>query len=210
MIPSAVVRWCTLLFALASCEESSNSAASKPTEPPRKLAGIYPEDWKCSYVASDDQLASVLGGTVHAKDSAIIPPKGVPHPCNYYVDTTPVEDWTFDVYCRDDYKQQADALFQQYRNDSAELVQRFHAAADAGLLKNDAGVVYTAPDVAADVAIGAKGLDHHGRGLIFVDDDAPCFVRVVGMDPQKRMELARLVAKNLTFQNAPMTPRPAK
>ena len=52
------------------------------------------------------------------------------------------------------------------------------------------------------------GLDHHGRGLIFIDDDAPCYVRVIGQDSTKRLELAKLVAKNLTFANAPMTPRP--
>jgi hypothetical protein len=57
------------------------------------------------------------------------------------------------------------------------------------------------------VAVGAKGLDHHGQGLIFVDDDAPCYVRVLGKDAARRLELARLIAKNLTFANAPMTPR---
>ena len=147
---------------------------------------------------------------MHPTDSAMIPPKGVPHPCNYVVSTNPPEQWTYDVYCRDDYKQQADVLFGQYRADSADLVNRYHAAADAGLLKNDAGVTYIAPETASDVDVGAKGLDHHGRGLIFIDDDAPCYVRVIGLDPQKRLELAKLVAKNLTFANAPMTPRPAK
>jgi len=198
------------LLVVACDEDKATSTQGKPTEAPRKLAGIYPEDWKCSFVASDDMLASVLGGTVKAEDTPIIMPKGVPHPCKYVVQTTPPEDWTFDVYCRDDYKQQADVLFAQYSAQSQEIVDRYHAAADAGLLKNDAGVQYVAPDLATEVAVGAKGLDHHGRGLIFVDDDAPCYVRVVGLDPQKRLELAKLVAKNLTFANAPMTPRPAK
>ena len=56
--------------------------------------------------------------------------------------------------------------------------------------------------------VGAKALDHHGRGLLFIDDDAPCYVRVIGPDAPHRLELARLVAKNLTFANAPMDPRP--
>jgi hypothetical protein len=194
---------------LVACDQDSPPASQpKPAEAPRRLAGIYPEDWKCSFVTSDDALAGVLGGPVHAIDTPVIMPRGVPHPCTYIVDTTPQEQWTYDVYCRDDYKTQADALFAQYKADSADAVQRFHAAADAGQLKNDAGIVYTSPDVAAEVAIGAKGLDHHGRGLIFVDDDAPCYVRVIGIDPQKRIDLSRLVAKNLTFANAPMTPRP--
>jgi hypothetical protein len=83
--------------------------------------------------------------------------------------------------------------------------------ADAGGIKpNDAGVVNRAPDVAAEVAVGAKGLDHHGQGLIFIDDDAPCYVRVIGPDAAKRLALAQLIAKNLTYENAPMSPRPIK
>ena len=65
-----------------------------------------------------------------------------------------------------------------------------------------------APSGAVDVEVGAKGLDHHGQGLLFIDDDAPCYVRVVGPDAQRRLALARAIAKNLTFANAPMTPRP--
>jgi hypothetical protein len=34
-------------------------------------------------------------------------------------------------------------------------------------------------------------------------------VRVVGPDASNRLELAKLIAKNLTFMNAPMTPRAA-
>lgn len=207
-------RWLFALILVAACDNGSKdqNADSKPvgTEPPRKLAGVYPEDWKCSYVASEATLAGILGGPVHATDSPMIPPKGVPHPCTYVVDTTPQETWVFDVYCRDDFHKRAEELFAQYKADSADQVKRFEVAADAGALKNDAGITYTAPQEAAEVAIGAKGLDHHGRGVIFIDDDAPCYVRVVGLDPQKRIDLARLVAKNLTFANAPMTPRPAK
>lgn len=206
------------MLASGGCDKTASTEAdSKPAAAPRKLAGVVPEQWKCESVATLDQLSQLLGGAAHPLDSAIAPPRGVPHPCSYVIDTTPQEQWTFDLYCRDDYKQQADALFTQYRQDSADLVARYEAAAkgsngkgSAGALKNDAGVAFIAPEAAADVAVGAKGLDHHGRGLIFVDDDAPCYVRIVGLDPQKRMDLAKLVAKNLTFDNAPMQPRPAK
>ena len=61
-----------------------------------------------------------------------------------------------------------------------------------------------------EVEVGAKGLDHHGQGLIFIDDDAPCYVRVIGPDAANRLALAQLIAKNLTFANAPMSPRPIK
>ncbi|HEX4420939.1 MAG TPA: hypothetical protein VH165_23645 [Kofleriaceae bacterium] len=134
-----------------------------------------------------------------------------------------LEYWTFDIDCRDGMKQRADALFAQYRQTSRELVEQYAAVADAGALKTgarsggkharghepDAGVEAAPPAPATDVAVGAKGLDHHGQGLIFIDDDAPCYVRVVGKDAARRLELARMLARNLTFANAPMTPRAA-
>jgi hypothetical protein len=106
-------------------------------------------------------------------------------------------------------KQRADALFAQYKELSEEAIQRY-AHLDAGTGKpGDAGVAVR-PEPAVEVAVGAKGLDHRGQGLIFIDDDAPCYVRVVGKDAVRRLELAKLIAKNLTFANAPMTPRPAQ
>jgi len=111
----------------------------------------------------------------------------------------------------DGFKKRADALFAQYRQTSADLVQSYNELADAGAIKpTDAGIVIHAPMGAVDVQVGAKGLDHHGQGLLFIDDDAPCYVRIVGPDPQRRLQLAQLVAKNLTFANAPMSPRPMK
>ena len=75
---------------------------------------------------------------------------------------------------------------------------------------NDAGIEYHRPGAPTEVDVGAKALDHHGQGLLFIDDDAPCYVRVVGPDSNARLALAKLIAKNLTFQNAPMTPRALK
>ena len=106
-------------------------------------------------------------------------------------------------------KQRADALFAQYKRTSADLVQQYDHLSDAGMVKpTDAGVAIKRPDDAVEVSVGAKALDHHGQGLLFIDDDAPCYVRVIGPDAPRRLALAQAVAKNLTFANAPMTPRP--
>ncbi len=200
-----------MLVALLGCDKTDATPASggKVTTQ-HKVAGIEPDAWRCDTIAGLDALAKVLGGPVHATDTGTAPAHGLPRACTYIVDVNPQEQWTFDLYCRDDYKQRADELFDQYRKDSEDLTARYEAAAKAGGLKNDAGIVSIAPERAADVAIGAKGLDHHGRGLIFIDDDAPCYVRVIGLDPQKRLDLAKMLAANLTYNNAPMTPRPAK
>lgn len=199
-----------MLVLTAACKQGSKAQPQeKAADPVRKLAGVYPEDFKCESITTLDALGQVLGGAVHQIDTPIQMPRGVPHPCNYQVQAQSSEFWTYDIDCRDNYKQTADKLFAQYRDDSAAKVTEYNQLADAGAIKpTDAGVAIHAPEPAAEVAVGAKGLDHHGQGLIFVDDDAPCYVRVVGPDFDRRVALAKLVAKNLTFANAPMTPRP--
>ena len=116
-------------------------------------------------------------------------------------------------------KQRADALFAQYTRTSGELIEQYNAASDAGPtpgvkpeprqgFRRRHRAIQRAPEAAAEVPVGAKALDHHGQGLLFIDDDAPCYVRVVGPDAARRLALAKHIAKNLTFANAPMTPRP--
>jgi len=194
---------------LAGCNADRGDASDpQRTAAPRPLGGVYPEQWRCDSIASLDALAALLGGPVRQIDTPASVPRGLPHPCNYEVKARELAIWTFDVDCRDGMKQRADALFAQYKATSRELVERYGALADAGAIKpSDAGVATHAPEAAVEVFVGAKGLDHHGQGLIFIDDDAPCYVRVVGNDAARRLELARLVAKNLTFANAPMSPR---
>ena len=197
------------LLALAACSGDSKSGESdKAPEPVRKLAGIYPDKFQCESVTPVAQLTQALGGQTRVVDSPMTPTKGVMHPCNYQVDiNNAFEYWTWDADCRDDYKQRADALFAQYTANSADMVAQYNAAADAGIKPTDAGIAIHAPTGASEVQVGAKALDHHGQALLFIDDDAPCYVRVVGPDAGRRLELARLISKNLTFDNAPMTPR---
>lgn len=213
-----------LITAASACSnESSGTNQTKPEEETRKLAGVYPDRFQCSSIATPEAIGAALGGTVNVIDTPSSVPRGVAKPCNYEVITgQQPEYWTFDFDCRDNYQQTADALFAQYARTSAELVEQYNAVTDAGpkegaVVKRDAGVKdagidapQRAPEVAAEVAVGKKGLDHHGQGLLFVDDDAPCYVRVVGPEAAKRLELAKLIAKNLTYANAPMTPRPFK
>jgi hypothetical protein len=200
-----------VLVVLAGCKDDSSAAVDpKAIAAPRPLAGIYPEKWQCDSVAALAALGEVLGGPVKQIDTPSSVPRGVPRPCNYEVQAREPEYWTFDVDCRDGMKQRADALFAQYKATSRELVQRYETLSDAGAIKpTDAGIELHAPAAATEVYVGAKALDHHGQGLIFIDDDAPCYVRVVGKDAVRRLALAKLVAKNLTFANAPMTPRAA-
>lgn len=208
------MRRCVLLILLAGCgKDEGDGGAKKPVDDqPRQLAGVYPDKWKCESIATLDQLGQVLGAAARKMDTPSSIPRGVPMPCNYEIAAQPLEYWTFDLDCRDGFKKRADALFEQYKQTSADLVNSYNGLADAkgGIKATDAGVEIHAPMDAVDVPVGARGLDHHGQGLLFIDDDAPCYVRVIGPDPQRRLQLAQLLAKNLTFQNAPMTPRPMK
>jgi hypothetical protein len=215
-----------ILWTLAACgTSSSGEPQSKGSGEPKKLAGIYPENFRCDSIANEEALTAVLAGPVRTLDSPSSIPRGVPHPCTYEVQRQPYpEYWTFDFDCRDGYKQRADALFEQYTRTSAELVEAYNGASDAAPIPDpepkkkepkkdmDAGIdaPQRAPEQASPVTVGAKGLDHHGQGLLFIDDDAPCYVRVVGPDKDRRFALAQLVATKLTFANAPMTPRPFK
>lgn len=197
--------------ALGGCRDDGAAASDPQRSAPRPLAGVYAEQWRCESVATLAALGQVLGGTVKQTESTASVPAGVPHPCTYQVQARELELWTFDLDCRDGMKQHADALFAQYVETSREAVDRY-ARSDAGVkreAKREAvrhDDIYI-PEGAVEVAVGAKGLDHHGRGLIFIDDDAPCYVRVTGKDAVRRLELAKLIAKNLTFANAPMKPR---
>ena len=207
---------CTCLVLLlglaAACNDTGSAAPKqeKATEPTRKLAGVYPERFQCDSILTVEALNAALGGSAHRLDGAMTPPRGIAPPCSYEVTVGgQAEYWTYDFDCRDGWKQRADALFEQYRTGSSDLVDRYNALSDAGAIKpTDAGIPIKAPEAAVEVAVGAKGLDHHGQGVIFIDDDAPCYVRVIGPDATRRLELAKLIAKNLTFANAPMTPRP--
>jgi hypothetical protein len=202
-----------VIFALVGCESNAASPKDKeaPEGPTKKLAGVFPDRFECASITSTEALGQILGAATRAIDSPSSVPRGLPRPCTYEVAATTPEYWTYDFDCRDGYKQRADALFDQYKQFNADRIAKYNEVTDAGTVKpSDAGIEYKHPGVSIDVSVGAKGLDHNDQGLIFIDDDAPCYVRVIGPDATRRLELAKVVAKNLTFANAPMTPRPFK
>jgi hypothetical protein len=206
-----------LLLAVAcSRDSSSTSAATQGAKAQEmRMVGVEPDDFRCDTVAPPEELAQILGARVRSIDSPITPPRGVARPCNYVVERgdAGVAAWTFDFDCRPQAIERAEALFAQYRETSAALVDDYNAARQAKKLGGrDGGPPPRAPEPAREVEVGAKALDHHGQGLLFVDDDTPCYVRVVGPDATQRLALATLLSKNLTLERAPMTPRavPAK
>lgn len=209
---------CTRLIAftlalggLAACDGGSGAADKAKTEAPlTKLVGVYPDKFQCDSILSAHDLGELLGGVGHDLDSASSVPRGVAHPCTYQVTANgAAEYWTYDFDCRDNARQSAEKLFEQYKTGSSDMIEQYDALSDAGQVKpTDAGVAISRPEPAVEVEVGAKGLDHHGQAILFVDDDAPCYVRVVGPGAPHRLAVAQAIAKKLTFSNAPMSPRP--
>ena len=195
-----------------ACKTDASSSAQPQEgtgETYGKLAGVWPQLFRCDSIAMPHVLGELLGGEVKQTDNPTAMPKGVASPCMYEVLRNNVpEQWQFDFDCRDNYKATFDKLIEQYRQQNLEMIADWNHKSDGGLFKpNDAGIEYNRPGDPVEVAVGATALDHHGQAVIFIDDDAPCYARVAGKDTTRRLELAKLVAKNLTFQNAPMTPR---
>jgi len=199
------------LGGLIACDSGSGGTTKpKVDEPLKKLAGVYPDKFQCDSILSAHDMGELLGGVAHDLDSASSVPRGIAHPCTYELTANgAAEYWTYDFDCRDNAKQTAEKLFEQYKTGSSDMIEQYDALADAGQVKpTDAGVAITRPEPSAEVDVGAKGLDHHGQAILFLDDDAPCYVRVVGPGAPRRLAVAQAIAKKLTFANAPMTPRP--
>ncbi|MEJ7604054.1 MAG: hypothetical protein WKG01_39605 [Kofleriaceae bacterium] len=73
--------------AVAACKsDATEPKREKASEPAQKLAGVYPDKFECTSIATPDTLAEILGGPVAAKDNVLPIPPGVPQPCNYRVD----------------------------------------------------------------------------------------------------------------------------
>jgi hypothetical protein len=211
-------------FACGQEREPSQASSTKEPQGTGTLVGVWPEKWTCEHIATAETVGGLVGGTAEKQETQFPTPPGVAKPCNYVAVVDGFEQgWTFDLDCRPDYKRRADALFAQYTRTSGELVAAFRAAADARPIETrdvepatdpqgptpDAAPPRRAPEDAFEVAVGARALDHHGQGLLFIDDDAPCYVRVVGPSAERRLALAQHVAQKLTLATAPMTPRAA-
>jgi hypothetical protein len=164
------------------------------------MVGVAPANFRCHELISIAAVSQILQGQARLVETAMPTPVGLAPPCSYLVTAADerVEPWMFDIDCRDGMKARADALFEQYQSSSADLALQLPADGKARKIA----------DAAHAIDVGGKGLDHHGQGLVFVDDDAPCYVRVIGPGAPRRLALAQRLALELTPSTAPMTPRP--
>lgn len=187
----------TLGLATAAAAALSLAACKKATEEkpaPKVLAaddqtvpaaiGVYPSDFSCESVAPLPDVIAAVGQTVTLKRQAFEPQFGTPGACEYHgeeekpaegIDAGPYPSWSFDIDCRTLGLKSGERLMATYAKDETSI----------------------------PVRVGKSGIDHRDTVLLFIDDDSPCSVRVLGLGREKRQALAELVAENLTPTNAP-------
>jgi hypothetical protein len=140
------------------------------------IIGVSPADFDCDSVATEAAVTAALGLSVSKTTSDQPSPVGVPRPCVYTTadPVSPIE-WSFDIDCRENAVAQGESLM----------------------------VSYSSQPGAQPVRVGTSGIDAANSVLLFIDDDAPCYVRVLGPDADKRAALAQIVAGNLAPRTAP-------
>ncbi len=198
------------IAAATGCEDKKPPAAAvSAADSPVTLWGIEPSEWSCDRIATPALMSQALGGPTRAIDSPMATAVGTAKPCTFVFEGDQPEAWSFDLDCRPSAMRVAAQLFTEYAAQNVAYIDAFDAATGGKVIKDDAGVEQHAVEPPREVAVGKRGLDHHGMQILFIDDDAPCYVRVSGPDPDRRLRVAELVAKQLTAVNAPMRPYPA-
>jgi hypothetical protein len=200
---------CFAGLALAGCESkpSGASAGGSPSDNVT-MVGVDVDLWQCDLIATPADMSALLGVPTRGVDSTLGSAPGTPKPCNFVAEGPVPEAWSFDFDCRDNALGTAEKLFVEYSARNEELIAQFDAATGGKVLKDDAGVEQHAVAAPVTVAVGKKALDHHGQAILFIDDDTPCYARVAGPDPERRLKVAQMVAQKLVPQTAPMKPRP--
>ncbi len=171
-----------LASALPGCKgDDSASSARKlgidePT-PEGYLVGVRPEDFACESLLTIEQATEIFGGRVEQVESPHTPPVGVPGSCNFvsFAEGREPLRWSFDLDCREG------------------------AHSDAGQLM----VRYADAQGAKPMRIGRSALDHNDSALLFIDDDTPCYGRVLGPGQDTRARIAEILVPAIDAHSAP-------
>ncbi len=146
-------------------------------EPEGYLIGIRPEDFACESLFTIEQANDVFGGRVEQVESPHTPPTGVPGSCNFvsYAEGRDPLRWSFDLDCREG-----------AHDDGSQLMVRYADAPGAKPMR-----------------IGISALDHNDSALLFIDDDTPCYGRILGPGQAIRVRIAEILVPALTPRSAP-------
>jgi hypothetical protein len=179
----------------AATERAAAGGSAQEAPAPSGLIGVDPSVFQCESIAPVGAISAAAGVPVEAAAAQFDPPSGTPRPCNYQTvgaatapppvgardAAAPAQAmWSISFDCRDHGVAAATRLIEQY-------------AAEGG----------------TPMEVGAASVDHRDAAILFIDDDAPCSVTVLGPGQAQRLAIARAVAERLHAANAPMRPRAA-
>ncbi len=178
-------------------EPQSAKAASSDVEvaaaPAELRTGIHPDDFQCDQVVSGDAVSKAVNLQITVETSSFEPPTGVARACNYIghsedseptattdatADAGPAmaqQTWSFDVDCRATALDTGRSLLAQWGKDSG----------------------------ATALEIGKQAIDHRDVVLLLIDDDTPCYARILGPGQVNRKAIAKLLVAGLSRDNAP-------
>jgi len=185
----------TATLGLSGCEKEPTEGVAKvlaaetePSQAPARPSGLHPDDFECESVASGAAVGAALEREIIVETSSFEAPQGVPRACNYTArgagfdeatkDAGPAAaqpTWSFDIDCR------RTAL-----RDGAALMTQYAKNLDSKPLQ-----------------IGKSAIDHRDVVLLLIDDDTPCYARVLGPGSANRIAIATIVAAGLKPETAP-------
>lgn len=179
---SRVVAIASIPLALAACTggdegKSADKGAVDDATDQAYLVGIRAEDFVCESLFSIEEATKLFGGRVKQVESPHSPPLGVPGSCNFesFAEGRAPMRWSFDLDCRDG-----------AHSDAAQLMVQYAEAPEATPMR-----------------LGRSALDHNGSALLFIDDDTPCYGRVLGPGRDIRKQIAELLIPRLEPSTAP-------
>lgn len=149
--------------------------ATVPTQS-RAVVGISPVDFKCDTIAPQARIEEIVAAPLQRVTTGFTPPEGVAAACHY--ESTAADrpgEWSYDIDCRE-----------RALGDARRLIDKNAPEPDS-----------------VPVEVGREGLDHHNAQLLFIDDDAPCYVRIQARDQADRLAIGMMLADGLTRRNAP-------
>jgi hypothetical protein len=167
---------------LAACERGGASAPAAAVlvedegRAPVAVIGVAPVDFRCVSLAPLEAVAVAVGGPVTPGDAPPPSSAAVPRTCLYTGgDPAAPGTWSYDVDCR-----------------------------EGALPRGETTMVELATSPGArPILVGRSGVDAADSALFFIDEDAPCTVRVIGPGATRRLALARLIAEHLEPRTAP-------
>lgn len=178
-------------LAMAGGCEQKNPYEKQPMGAPEpgKMIGQDPTTFDCKTVITVAEVEGIVGMALDTYDETVTPEPGTPKACSYSEKgpnrgDAMLQTWRIAFDCRPKAHYDAENYMKMYLEDpeaSARLVE-----------------------------VGKRGVDHGNIRIIALDNDTPCAIYVVGVNPDARVALSKAVLAKLNEANQPTPIRAVK